>query len=102
MPILIILSINKKIQEPDLIIQTNFSKMFSGILGGLDMSLDYSRLSLKNDTVGSPYNNTIFRLIPGSAKAVKTGSLSLDLKLLPILPILQIFIFIPVPISTLL
>jgi hypothetical protein len=54
-----------KNKEPSLVVNTTFTKEISGILGGLDMSLDYSRLSSSLDTA----NNTIFRFNPWISKS---------------------------------
>jgi len=55
----------QKHKEPSLMVSTNLSKGFSGLMGGLDMSLDYSKLTGSLDTS----NNTIFRFNPWISKS---------------------------------
>jgi len=53
-----------KNKESSLVIKSSLSKQFYGLLGGLDMSLDYSKL---NGTIDS-LTNTIFRFNPWISK----------------------------------
>jgi hypothetical protein len=52
-------------KESSFIMNTTFSKEVAGLLGGLDMSLDYSNLSGSVDSV----SNTIFRFSPWIGKS---------------------------------
>jgi hypothetical protein len=58
-----------KNKEPDFLISTRFTKEVSGLLGGLDISLDYSRLTNNMDTTAVKTNNTIFRFSPWISKS---------------------------------
>ncbi|HEX2396426.1 MAG TPA: hypothetical protein VHI78_13850 [Bacteroidales bacterium] len=53
-----------KNKEPQLIVNTGFTKGFAGIIGGLDLKLNYSKTS-GLDTV----SNTIFHIYPWVAKS---------------------------------
>jgi hypothetical protein len=59
----------QKNKEQDFLISTTFTKEVSGILGGLDLSLDYSRLTNTMDTADVTSNNTIFRFSPWISKS---------------------------------
>jgi hypothetical protein len=54
----------EKNKESSVVFKSTFSKDFNGLLGGLDLSLDYSKLNGKLDTL----NNTIVRFSPWISK----------------------------------
>ena len=59
----------QKNKEPYLNLKTQFTKGVSGFLGGLDMSLNYSRLTNNMDTSETVNNNTVFRFNPWISKS---------------------------------